>query len=86
VFRLQLKHVVVLLFVLVAAAGTVEDRDAGGVQRATELPAEDLRVHGAHTPHPQGLQPVGLHRPHAGEHNPRFRSRPLLTKRRFVLL
>jgi hypothetical protein len=49
--------------------GAVQDNDAHRVQRAPEFPPENVRVHGTHSPHPQSLHPVRLHRPHAGKEN-----------------
>lgn len=43
-----------------ALTGAVQNCDASCVQRTTELSAENVRVHGTHSPHPQSLQFVRL--------------------------
>jgi len=47
--------------------GTLKDHDAHRLQRASELPAENHRIHGTHLPHQQSLLSVQLHRAHAGQ-------------------
>lgn len=49
-----------------ALTGAVQNCDASRVQRAAQLSAENVRVHGTHSPHPQSLQLVWLDWPHAG--------------------
>lgn len=47
--------------------GTVKNHNAHRIQRATELPAENDRVHGTHLPHQQSLLAAWVHRAHAGQ-------------------
>lgn len=56
----------ILMFWVFTRAGIVQNSDASRVQRAVELPPENLGVHGTHPPHPQGLRLVWLNRSYAG--------------------